>query len=221
MDEKQLWDKYSKLQQSKQFHIGPYYSYQLSQTPRHVLFSLSRYKFALKLIGDQKKILELGCNEGLGTYYLSEFADNVTGIDFDEEAIMWAKENLESTKLTFIHDNFLEKKYGEFDAIVTYDVVEHIYQNNEDLFFKTILTNLNDYGILIIGTPNIECSKYSNQEIAGAHVNMYSGDRLVKTLQRYFNNVFLFSQNDEIIHTGFFHTANYLICLCCSKKEML
>lgn len=218
MDEKKLWDHYGAIQKGKSINFGPYYSYQFWNTPRHILFTLSRYKFAMKMIGTEKKILELGCNEGLGSYYLSEFASHVHGIDFDEGAISWATENLASDKLSFQTDNFLDKEYGKFDAVVSFDVLEHIYENNEGRFLNTVTKNLSETGIFIIGTPNIESERFSNKEIAGAHVNLYSGDRLVGVLNNFFNNVFLFSQNDEMIHTGFAPMAHYLLCLCCYKK---
>lgn len=218
MDEYKLWEKYGSLQKSKIFSVGPYYSYQFIHSPRHILFSMARYKFALKMIGEQKQILELGCSDGLGTYCLSEFATGVLGVDFDKESIDWAKDNLTSDNLKFRQDNFLGQKYGEFDAVVAYDVVEHIYENNEAAFFQTILSNLKETGIFIIGTPNIENRKFSKEHVDGAHVNMYSADRLIKTLNNYFNHVFLFSQNDEMIHTGFYPLAHYLLGLCCYKK---
>ena len=47
--------------------------------------------------------------------------------------------------------------------------------------------------------------------------NAYSGDEL-KLILKYFNNVFLFSMNDEVVHTGFNKMAHYLIALCTNKK---
>lgn len=219
MDEKKLWEQYGSLQKDKPFSFGDHYSYQFWNTPRHILFTLSRYKFAMKMIGNNKKLLELGCNEGLGTYYLAEFALEALGVDFDESAIKWAKDNLARDGISFLKDNFIDKQYGEFDAVVSYDVIEHIYQHNEDKFIQTCSNNLTKSGILIVGTPNIESARFSNQQLAGAHVNLFSGDRLMKKLQQYFNNVFLFSQNDELIHTGYAPMAHYLICLCCYKKD--
>lgn len=219
MDERKLWEHYGALQKDRPFSFGAHYSYQFWNTPRHILFTLARYKFAMKMIGNKKRLLELGCNEGLGTYYLTEFALEALGVDFDDTAIKWAKDNLERDGLSFLNDNFIDKQYGEYDAVVSYDVIEHIYSHNEDNFFQTCLNNLSKSGILIIGTPNKESARFSNQELAGAHVNLFSGDRLVEKLQQYFHNVFLFSQNDELIHTGYTPMAHYLICLCCYKKD--
>jgi len=218
MDEKMLWDHYGAIQKSEHFSLGPYYSYQMRNTPRHIIFTLARYKFAMKMIGTGRRVLELGCNEGLGSYYLAEFSAAVHGVDFDEEAITWAKDNLPSDKLSFTCDNFLDKKYGQYEAVVSYDVIEHIYLNKEDLYLQTVLNNLLPTGIFITGTPNINAEQYANQDIAGAHVNMYSGERFQALLEKYFHNVFLFGQNDEMIHTGYIPMTHYLIALCCFKK---
>ena len=37
-------------------------------------------------------------------------------------------------------------------------------------------------------------------------------------LKNYFENVFLFSMNDEVVHTGFTPMAHYLFAVCCQKK---
>lgn len=213
MDEKKLWDKFGGIQKATPFSFGSYYSYQFRNTPWHILFTLSRYKFASKMIGANRDVLELGCNEGLGSYYLSEFAHHVHGVDFDKEAIAWAKENLESEKLSFKLDNFLGKKYGEFDAVVAFDTIEHTFKRNEDLFLETICRNLSRYGIAIVGTPNIMASQYSSPIVNDTHVNMYDAERLEGLMNKYFHNVSIFSQNDEVIHTGFPPMAHYLIAV--------
>ena len=39
-------------------------------------------------------------------------------------------------------------------------------------------------------------------------------------MQRHFHNVFLFSMNDEVVHTGFSPMAHYLLALCCTKRRL-
>ena len=41
---------------------------------------------------------------------------------------------------------------------------------------------------------------------------------LKSLLSKYFHNVFIFSMNDEVVHTGFYPMAHYLFALCCDKK---
>ncbi|MCP4149053.1 MAG: class I SAM-dependent methyltransferase, partial [bacterium] len=219
LSEQELWDKYGKLQKEEGVTLGAHSSYQLKNTPRRILFSLSRYKFAAKLIGDEKKILELGCSDGLGTYLLAEFNREVVGVDFDGEVVQWTRENFEKNNVRFICDNFLGKEYGTFDAVVAFDVIEHIYQRNEKEFMQTLNRNLAVDGIAVIGTPNITSQKYSSKVVNDAHVNMYSAERLQKSMNEYFNNVFMFGANDEVIHTGFPAMTQYLIAVGCYKKK--
>ena len=40
----------------------------------------------------------------------------------------------------------------------------------------------------------------------------------IDILEKYFKNVFLFSMNDEVVHTGFSKMAHYLICLCVGAR---
>ena len=37
----------------------------------------------------------------------------------------------------------------------------------------------------------------------------------------FFKHVFLFSMNDEVVHTGFEKMAHYLFVVCCAKKQFM
>lgn len=221
--ELELWNKYGSTQKESYVTLGPHSSYQWNNSRRHLLFTAARYKFAMKMIGnlyepDEKTILDLGCSDGFGTYYVAEFAKFVMGVDFDEEAIQYAEKVSEGGDF-YKAENFLNKKYGEFDGVVSFDVIEHIYPENEESYMKTVLMNLKNTGTFIIGTPSFEIQQYSKENITGAHVNVYTGEKFYRMLKRYFHNVYLFTQNDEIIHTGHLRMANYLIAVCSYKKE--
>jgi hypothetical protein len=38
-------------------------------------------------------------------------------------------------------------------------------------------------------------------------------------MQQYFDHVFMFSMNDEVVHTGYFPMAQYLFALCTGVKR--
>ena len=57
--------------------------------------------------------------------------------------------------------------------------------------------------MLIIGTPSLESQAYASPPSKAGHINCKSGDELKALLSSYFHNVFLFSMNDEVVHTGF------------------
>jgi 2-polyprenyl-3-methyl-5-hydroxy-6-metoxy-1,4-benzoquinol methylase len=197
--------------------LGTYFS-QIKIDPRRVLFALSHYKFAAKLIGPGKSVLEVGCNDGLGTLFLGESAKKVVAVDIDETAIQEAKESYENEIMEFRHLNFLNAQIGQFDAVVSLDVVEHIYPENEDTYFKTIHENLKTHGICIVGTPNKTSEKYASEPSKIGHVNLFEWDRFKAAMEKYFHNVFIFSGNDEMIHTGYYPMAHYLIGLGVGKK---
>ncbi len=198
--------------------LGTYGSFNLWNDPKRFAFVLARYKFSANLACRHRTVLELGCSEGIGTPILAEFSPRYTGVDFDKEAITVAKRNWGSDKVIFIEDNLLGKVYGTFETVVSMDVVEHVEQAQEHLFFETIINNLETDGIGVIGTPNIASASYASPASQVGHVNMFSAERLKSTLEQYFHNVFLFSVNDEVVHTGFAPMAHYLICVGCYKK---
>lgn len=177
----------------------------------------------MKMIGNlyepnQKEILDLGYSDGFGTYYAAEYAASVLGVDFDEEAVNYAlKFNTEGGYFLPCR-LFLSKKYGDFHGIVSFDVLEHIYLENEELYMSTILKNLKDTGTFVVGTLSLETQQYSKENITGVHVNVYKGEDFYTMLRQYFHSVYLFTQNDEIIHTGHLRMANYLIAVCSHKK---
>jgi len=198
--------------------LGPYNSYQLVNTPRRMLFSLSHYKFAAKLFGSGKSVLEVGCSEGFGTHLLAEFASNVVAIDIDKDAIEEANKSFARNNLSFLHRDIVGEKIALFDGVVSFDVVEHIEKENEDDFYRALCQNLNEYGVCIIGTPNETSDQYSSPASREGHVNLYTWDRLKSKMDEFFHQVFIFSANDEIIHTGFYPLAHYLIAVGVCKK---
>jgi hypothetical protein len=67
--------------------------------------------------------------------------------------------------------------------------------------------------------PSLESQTYASEASRAGHVNCQSGPQLKATLERYFDNVFIFSMNDEVVHTGFHKMAHYLLGLCCGPKK--
>lgn len=218
MKEKNLWNETTEMLGDSEVNFGRHWSYNFRNDPKRLGFVLSRYKFAAKMACSGANVLELGCSEGIGSTILSEKAKSYTGVDLDKSAIETAKTNLLSEHFKFIYDDFMGKKYGSFDAIVSMDVIEHIDPKFEEQFFQTILTNLSDKGICVIGTPNITADKYASEASKLGHINLYSQERLKTELQKYFHQVLPFGMNDETVHTGFAAMSHFIICVAFHKK---
>lgn len=217
--EKDIWDKVKQMVGHHETTLGRHWSYNLWQDPKRFAFVLSRYKFAAKMGGRHRSILELGCSEGIGIPILAEFATHYTGVDLDQSAIESARINWPNDKYTFYEGSFLNQTYGQFDTVVSLDVIEHIFLEQEADFFHTIANNLNENGLAIVGTPNITSAPYASPASQVGHVNMYDHARLKQTMERLFHNVFMFGINDELVHTGYAPMAHYLIAVGCNKRQ--
>jgi hypothetical protein len=50
-------------------------------------------------------------------------------------------------------------------------------------------------------------------------VNCKTAKDLRQLMQKFFHNVFIFSMNDEVVHTGFHPMAHYLFAVCCHVRS--
>jgi cyclopropane fatty-acyl-phospholipid synthase-like methyltransferase len=218
--EKERWEFMKELLGDYRTELGDHWSYNFRNDPKRLAFVLSRYKFSAKMACKKGKVLELGCSEGIGAPILAENMEGYVGVDLDRSAIDCAKNIFPSSKFQFLFDDFLNKQYGSFDAIVSLDVVEHILPSFEDEYFMTVYQNLAPKGICVIGTPNITAAPYASKASQLGHVNLYSQDRLKSVMQRYFHYVFPFGMNDETMHTGFASMSHYIFCVGFEKRDV-
>ena len=74
-------------------------------------------------------------------------------------------------------------------------------------------------GVMVCGIPSLSSQKYASKESKEGHVNCKDGDDLKKSFEKYFHNTFIFSMNDEVVHTGYYKMAHYLICIATGLKK--
>lgn len=215
--ERAQWKEVTNMMDKREVSLGRYLSYWFENTPRRALYYSSYYKFASKLIGKNKRVLDVGCSEGLGTWMLSKECGFAKGVDLDEVAISIAMQNWEGDGIEFWCGNFFDASPEPMDAVVSFDVIEHILPENRKLFFNNFTGNLRHDGIAIIGTPSLESQQYASEVSKAGHINVYSYERLEEEMNQYFEHVFMFCANDEVIHTGFPRMAHYLIAVGCKK----
>lgn len=195
--------------------LGPWTSHIWRHDPRHLGFLLARYKFVAKMLEGKNRVLEVGCGDAVGTPVVLQTVSSVHGIDFEplvlNDAIeRYSREGL--SKVTFaVHDILSQHVVGEFDAAFSLDVVEHIPRDRENDYLDNIVTSLTRHGVLIVGTPNITASEYASPASKEGHINLKSAATLKALLARRFHNVFTFSMNDEVVHTGYAPMAHYLL----------
>lgn len=187
-----------------------------NQDPKRTLFTLARYKFVAKMLSGRRRVLEVGCADAFGTRLVQQEVGHVTAVDFDPIFVEDAKSRLDPhwPMDLFTHDMLSGPVPGTFDGAYCLDVLEHIDPASERLFMKNFLASLEPNSAVIIGIPSLESQVYASPQSKAGHVNCKSGKDYKKFLEQYFHNVFIFSMNDEIVHTGFFPMAHYLLALC-------
>jgi 2-polyprenyl-3-methyl-5-hydroxy-6-metoxy-1,4-benzoquinol methylase len=189
--------------------------------PKRLAFVLSRYKFVAKMFAGLRSVLEIGCADAFGTRLVQQEVPDVTVIDFDPIFIedVRARMSPRWPMKTLVHDMLQGPVVGNFDSAFSMDVLEHIPKESEDKFLRNIVGSLGAHGSLILGTPSIQSQPYASIQSREGHINCKYGKGLKELALRHFHRVFLFSMNDEVVHTGFSPMAQYLIALCCEKKD--
>lgn len=188
--------------------------------PRRLVFTLSRYKFVAKLLSGKKKVLEVGCGDAFASRIVQQEVGALTAIDFDPLFIEDIKSRADPDwpLNCAVHDMLAGPYAGKFDALYSLDVLEHIEQDKEDLFLRNALQSLIPEGVAIVGMPSLESQSYASPQSKEGHVNCKSGNDFKRLMQGYFHNVFMFSMNDEVVHTGYFPMAHYLLAVCANLK---
>lgn len=195
--------------------LGPWTSYSLLHDPKHMCFVLSRYKFCSKMLEGKKNILEVGCGDGFGVPIIAQGSDFVLAFDSEERLIEGDKQRLSAlSNVKFVTHDICSSsvRFGDtlFDGAFAIDVIEHLDKDLEPNFMRNVCESLNSDGVFIIGTPNVSATEHATYRSKVQHINLHSQESLRSLLQQYFNNVFMFSMNDEIIHTGYGQMAHYL-----------
>jgi predicted TPR repeat methyltransferase len=200
--------------------FGAHYNYSWKTDPRRMLFAFSRYKFVGKMFEGFDRVLEVGCGDASATRLVQQTVNEVVVTDFDQVFIsdIESRQQPEWRLDARVHDMIAGSLQENFDGIFSLDVLEHIEKTNEDTFLKNICISLDEHGTFIVGMPSLESQTYASEASKFGHVNCKSGPELRDLLKKYFHSVFMFSMNDEVVHTGFFPMAHYLIAVCCDKK---
>lgn len=205
-------------------NMGPWTSHIWRSDPRHLCFLLSRYKFCAKMLAGKDKVLEIGCGDAFGLAVVKQTVGAVHGIDFEPLIIKDVKKRLEKEGIEegvtlSIHDITEASVPARFDAAYSLDVIEHIPPEKEETFMANICASLKEHAVCIIGTPNITANKYASEYSREGHINLKNVQSLNELMSIYFYNIFNFSMNDEVVHTGYAPMAHYLLAIGVGKRR--
>lgn len=192
--------------------LGPWTSYSLIHDPKHMCFVLARYKFCAKMLGGKKVVMEVGPGDGFGLPIIAQGAERVYAVDWDSRLLEGNARRLGWLKnVTYLNvDLNREWPRVRVDGALMIDVIEHLEPDRETAFLQNVVRCLTPNGVLITGTPNVTASQYASPQSQAQHINLKSMQSLRAVMEGYFENVFMFGMNDEVLHTGYGPMCHYL-----------
>ena len=190
--------------------------------PKRLLFTLSRYKFAARMLTGCAEVAEVGCGDGFGARLVMQAGCKVDLYDKNVRFINGINGNV------FIAPKWRQAQAKEwdilfaplpraYDGVYSLDVMEHIPPAEEKKYLGNIHASLRGGGRFIVGMPSLESQAYASPQSRAGHVNCKTGEDLRAVLRRYWPDVLLFSMNDEVVHTGFMPMAHYLFAVCTGR----
>jgi len=208
------------IEQTKLLSLGGHSSYGFAQDPKHLVFTLARYKFVSKMLEGFQSVLEVGCGDGFGASIVAQAVERLLCIDSEAFQLDRLAENpwLDRNATFRVHDILQGPVSESFQAAYSLDVIEHIPPEREGNFLRNMVDSCEEHGVLIVGTPNVTAAQYAAQNSRIGHINLKSHKSLKQTLGQYYRHVFVFGMNDEVVHTGYADMCHYLIGLATDPR---
>jgi 2-polyprenyl-3-methyl-5-hydroxy-6-metoxy-1,4-benzoquinol methylase len=124
---------------------------------KEIVIDCSRFKWLLKKIDKEDKILDVGCSEGLFLAGLKENDyNNLVGIDVSDKAIEVAKANNKEVDFYCLKGEEMDQIDDDvFDTVFCLQVLEHVPKPLELL--KGLFKVCKPGGQVIVGVPIEEC----------------------------------------------------------------
>lgn len=147
------------------------------------------YRLAENYVAD-KELLDIGCGEGYGSYFLSALAKRVVGIDYNQEIIEHANNKYRRANLSFraLDVKELGSLEDRFDIICAFQVIEHL--DDTRLFLGGVKDLLCEHGVFICSTPNrLDASPRSDIPLNKFHIREYLWDEFKALLEGFFSKV--------------------------------
>ena len=158
--------------------------------PAFVAQHLSAYAFARPQIAGQR-VLEIGFGDGYGAAYLAESAREVVAADVTAGNIPRAQVKYPRPNLSFQYFDGLRLPFpeGSFDAVCTFQVIEHVPEHQLVSWVGEIRRVLRVGGRLHVSTLNLEQSRKPGQPYQKLiyHEKEFTGPELLALLEQVFD----------------------------------
>jgi ubiquinone/menaquinone biosynthesis C-methylase UbiE len=139
--------------------------------------------------------VDAGCGSGYGTFFLAKNSKikAIVGVDISSQAINFARKYFKANNCYFLQMDIRNMKFKDnyFDAIISFDVLEHLSEIDQEKFIHELRRVLKPEGTLIIGCPNAKVSMKNNP----FHLKELTMSELQYLLYQYFNDVKISGQD--------------------------
>lgn len=170
------------------------------------LHSAKRYLFASERV-EGMRVLDLGCGTGYGAKILARQAALVVAADVDDFPLRYGEQTYPDEKIQRIHiapisnAHGLPFETGSFDAVVSFEVIEHVPVEQMEAFFAEIARVLKPGGALILSTPNKRVYIHYPDPY---HVSLMTLEDFRRLLESRFDSVQLWGQvrSRQLPHTA-------------------
>ncbi len=161
------------------------------------LLEKERGSLLVKLVGQNKNILDIGCRDGVLTKYFAK-NNNVLGVDVDDNALRLANKTLGIQTIQMdLNGDWTELNYKKFDIIVAGEILEHLYY--PDKVLEKIKNHLVLGGMFIGSVPNAFSLKNRLRYLFGqkkntpledpTHINQFSYKNIKNLMDEYFRDM--------------------------------
>ncbi len=156
-------------------------------------------------------ILDVGCGVGSLALYLSQLADQVTGIDISTRAIKIARQaalaNQKSNTLFLVKKMTVQK--NNYDLIIATEVIEHIASDQK--FVQDIYSSLKKGGYFLLSTPSVNSwmyrsGWYDNFDHQVGHLRRYTVTELSQLLHQTKFKIVQVSEKESLLRSLLFTT---------------
>lgn len=159
-----------------------------------------RYLSILPVV-EGKCVLDIACGEGYGSYWISEKARQVIGVDISEETILNARAKYQRNNLLFREGSVADVPVEDdsVDIVVSFETIEHVDENLQKLFLKEVKRVLHKDGILIISTPNKEVYSDKRNYRNEFHIKEFYKEEFINFLQDEFKYINIYNQGFQVL----------------------
>lgn len=203
-DDRSCWTGVTEMMAGCDVMLGPAMTSWFDSDPGRVLCWTTYYKFAAKMIGRGRHVLEVDCDDGLGSWILAAECGRVTAVDPRPAAVELAMSNWSDSRVRFHCADQPPAEPGGYQAVVSFRGLADLSDEQAGRTLAGLADRLAHDGIAVLGVP-CEPSAWTPQ-------------RLDAALREHFHHVFLFVANEEIIQAGPGPGGQFLLAVGCRKK---